>query len=100
MYAAFATLVVGLAGGLLVDRSAVVRRWIDAVPAIARPERDAATGGSLAMAGDGALTVVDRAGRMLRAISAERPWTPRFSPTDAASRTARSAMAVVRATSG
>jgi serine/threonine-protein kinase len=77
LYAVLATLVVGLAGGLLVDRSSLVRRWTDNAPAVARPNGDAA---ALATVGDMGLVVVDRAGRPLRGIPADRPWTPRFSP--------------------
>ncbi|MDB4881990.1 MAG: protein kinase, partial [Gemmatimonadetes bacterium] len=87
LYAAFATLAVGLAGGLLIDRSSFVRRWIDDARAVVAT-RDAERVGPLAPAGDGTLapasdvllTVVDRAGRPLREIAANRPWTPRFSP--------------------
>jgi Tol biopolymer transport system component len=87
LYAAAATLVMGLVGGLLVDHSSVVsslaRRWTDA-RAVARPAGDGplVTAGDvpLATTGDLTLTVVDRAGRPLREIPADRPWTPRFSP--------------------
>jgi Tol biopolymer transport system component len=78
LYAAVATLVVGLAGGLLINPSSLVRRWSEDAPTVARP----AAGGAapLATASDLQLTVVDRAGRPLRGIPADRPWTPRFSP--------------------
>ncbi|MGZ8458044.1 MAG: serine/threonine-protein kinase, partial [Gemmatirosa sp.] len=81
LYAAAATLVVGLAGGLLVDRWERVRGWRDDTFAFLGPAAGAtgATGAD-ALVGDGPLTVVDRAGRPLRAIRADRPWTPRFSP--------------------
>jgi eukaryotic-like serine/threonine-protein kinase len=83
LYAAAATLVVGLAGGLLIDPSSLVRRWTtpasDVAPTRLPPiDADASTGP--ATTGDGTLTVVDRTGRQLRAIPADRPWTPRFSP--------------------
>jgi serine/threonine-protein kinase len=88
MYVAIATLVVGLAGGMLVDPRALVRRWIDGVPAVVRPTRSAGGARRVATAGDGPraaagdleLALVDRAGRPLRVIPADRPWTPRFSP--------------------
>ncbi|HKG93632.1 MAG TPA: protein kinase [Gemmatimonadaceae bacterium] len=82
LYAAAAALVVGLAGGLLVGRSSLVRRWTDNAPAaVARLGAGPAGGGGLlAPAGDLSLIVLDRAGRPLRAIPAESPWTPRFSP--------------------
>ena len=94
LYAAVAMLVVGLAGGLFVA-SAPARRWADDVSAVVR--RDGATepmgatgaigavgaDGRPAVTGDGQIAVVDRAGRSLVAISAERPWTPRISPDGA-----------------
>jgi serine/threonine-protein kinase len=76
LYAAVATLVVGLAAGLLIDRWSLVRRSTDNAPAVALPAGER----PLATAGDMLLTVVDRAGRPLRGIPADRPWTPRFSP--------------------
>jgi eukaryotic-like serine/threonine-protein kinase len=86
IYAAVATLVLGLVGGALIDPSSVLRRWTDGARAAATDARDAATSVipprdvPLAPVGDGVLAVVDRAGRPLREIPAERPWTPRFSP--------------------
>ncbi len=79
-YAAVAMLVVGLAGGLLLDPSSVVRRWTSAAPAFVRPPIAAAVAPEPTMTGDLSLTVVDRAGRPVRTIAANRPWTPRFSP--------------------
>jgi tRNA A-37 threonylcarbamoyl transferase component Bud32 len=80
LYAALATLVVGLAGGLFLDVSSLVRRWTDAAPALVRPVDAVADVTPAGAGGTGSLTVVDRAGRPLREILAERPWTPRFSP--------------------
>jgi WD40-like Beta Propeller Repeat len=80
LYAAVATLVVGLAGGLLVDLLPVVRRWTADAPVQVRQAGDAGGQGMIAPAGEVSLTIVDRAGRPLRAIPADRPWTPRFSP--------------------
>jgi Tol biopolymer transport system component len=37
-------------------------------------------GAALASVGDGSLSVVDRTGKQLQYIQANRPWTPRFSP--------------------
>ena len=81
LYAAAVMLVVGLAGGRLIDPSSLVRRWTDRALASrpgpppfgvdVRPE--------IADAG-ATLTVVDRSGRQIRGIAANRPWTPRFSP--------------------
>jgi dipeptidyl aminopeptidase/acylaminoacyl peptidase len=79
LYAAAAMLVLGLAGGRLLDPSSLVRRWTDRVPRapLGAPRADVspevAPGGAL-------LTIVDRNGRQVRGIAADRPWTPRFSP--------------------
>jgi Tol biopolymer transport system component len=83
LYAAVATLVVGLASGRIIDASSLVRRWTDRARAIGHPSSDARQAAPLVTAGDlsePALIVVDRAGRPLREISANRPWTPRFAP--------------------
>lgn len=87
LYAAVITLVVGLTGGLLIDRSSLARRWNDVASALARPAQAAGDAlpatspvASPATESDGKLVVVDRAGRPLRVIPATRPWTPRFSP--------------------
>jgi eukaryotic-like serine/threonine-protein kinase len=87
LYAAVATLVVGLAGGLLIDHWSLVRRWTADAPAAATAADPPAyqptvttSDAPLATLGDLTLTVVDRAGRPLRTIPADRPWTPRFSP--------------------
>jgi tRNA A-37 threonylcarbamoyl transferase component Bud32 len=80
LYAAFATLVVGLAGGLFLDRSSFVRRWTDDAPAAALVAGFARHDEPRATVGNATLSVVDRAGRPIRAIVADRPWTPRFSP--------------------
>jgi Tol biopolymer transport system component len=85
LYAAAAMLVVGLAGGLLLDFS--LRRPADtaaAVPAARQQPlqepRFVRQGAALASVGGGTLTVVDRAGKQVQYIQANRPWTPRFSP--------------------
>ena len=87
LYAAGAMLVVGLVGGLLIDPVSLVRRWTADVPAAAPVDRTvgndaAAPSGDayVSPASDLSLAVVDRAGRSLRTIPADRPWTPRFSP--------------------
>lgn len=72
LYAAVVTLVLGLAGGLLIDRSSLMQRWADDAPA----RNDAA----LAPTAKLLLTEVNRGGRALHAIPADRPWTPRYSP--------------------
>ncbi len=78
MYAAVATLVVGVVGGRFVDPSALIKRWT----AAAHTTNNAVEPPPLATAGDvdPPLVVVDRTGRQLREIPGTRPWTPRFSP--------------------
>jgi dipeptidyl aminopeptidase/acylaminoacyl peptidase len=79
LYAAVLTLAAGLAGGLLIARGPLTGQWSAAAPPAAS---DAAPAGDLPVstAWEAPLVVVDRAGRPQRAIPAERPWTPRFSP--------------------
>jgi serine/threonine-protein kinase len=97
MYAAGVMLAVGLAGGW-----ALARSW-SAIPAVGsspkngivapdfnpvanavRSMLDANSAASRTVVsstpGDLVLAVVDRSGRPVRTIPAERPWTPRFSP--------------------
>jgi serine/threonine-protein kinase len=78
LYAAGVMLLVGLVGGRLVDPASLVGRWTNRAPVGMPSSPDVvvpqlATGAEL-------LTVVDRSGRQVRGIPAERPWTPRFSP--------------------
>ena len=79
MYAAAATLVIGLAGGWALARSSVLERWTSTAPDF-WPSTVEARVASAAMTGATSLTIVDRAGRPVRTIEADRPWTPRFSP--------------------
>jgi serine/threonine-protein kinase len=80
LYAAALTLVVGIGGGLLVERTSFVRRWIDDASDVERPGSNTVVAAPPAALGNALLSVVDRSGRMLKEIPAERPWTPRFSP--------------------
>ena len=77
-YAATATLVLGLIGGLLVDRSPFVRRWTDPAPAVG--PANVVVDAPIAAVGELSLAIVDRSGKVVRALPANRPWTPRFSP--------------------
>ena len=79
VYAVGAVLAVGLAGGWVLARAPLVESVTSAPDAIraAITDEDAAASGST---GDMSLTLYDRAGRPLRTIAANRPWTPRFSP--------------------
>ena len=79
-YAAVATLFVGLAGAWALARSPLVERWTGTPPALVRPPIEAGSEWAPPVADDAPLVVVDRAGRPQRAIAANRPWTPRFSP--------------------
>jgi hypothetical protein len=80
LYAATATLVLGLAGGLLIDRSFFARRPIDSAPVVAPSVAEVIVDQPANAMGNMPLTIVDRTGRMVRGIIANRPWTPRFSP--------------------
>jgi len=80
LYAVIATLVVGLVGGLIIDRTSITGLWNSEAPAAVQSPDKLSTPGSPPLAGDVGLVVVDRAGRKLNGIPAERPWTPRFSP--------------------
>jgi serine/threonine-protein kinase len=87
LYAAVATLVVGLAGGGVLARWPLAGwplagRWAGDPSELARPAVDdvALAPAVAADVGDVPLLVLDRAGRPERGIDATRPWTPRFSP--------------------
>jgi dipeptidyl aminopeptidase/acylaminoacyl peptidase len=85
VYAAAAGIAAGIVTGWRLAHSPAVARWSRAIAA-AR-QQASATGADNANAtsnsgasGAGSLVVVDRSGRVLRDITANRPWTPRFSP--------------------
>ena len=80
VYTAVVTLFVGLAGALALARSPLVERWTSTPSDVVRPATGSASEWALATVGDSPLMVVDRAGRPQRAIAANNPWTPRFSP--------------------
>ena len=79
-YAAGVMLAVGFAGGWALARSTFTERLPGALNEIVR--RPIGNGADLPPPQEGALslTVVDRTGRPLQTIAANRPWTPRFSP--------------------
>src|SRR5687768_600371 len=79
IYAAVVTLALGLVGGYALARSSAVERLASARPDFWQSTFEARAARST-MTGATSLTIVDRAGRPLRTIKAERPWTPRFSP--------------------
>lgn len=80
LYAISVMLVVGLAGGWAIARSPFVERMPDILPDAGAqpvgppPVVDPTRGQEMS------LMMVDRSGRTLRTIAANRPWTPRFSP--------------------
>lgn len=80
LYAISVMLAVGLVGGWALARSQFVERTPATLPdAVAQPI-DGGGQWEPTKAEDMSLTVVDRSGRPLRTIAANRPWTPRFSP--------------------
>ena len=75
VYAAAVAALMGLMGGWHIRGT--VDRWTTRSGAIPLAPSTQASGAST----DGlSLVVVDRAGRTIRTIAADRPWTPRFSP--------------------
>jgi serine/threonine-protein kinase len=80
MYVAGLTLLVGLVGGWVLARS----DWLASITGSGSSPSTASTDAGpdeWAAAENGlSLAVVDRSGREVRAIPANRPWTPRFSP--------------------
>jgi hypothetical protein len=80
LYAVGVVLAVGLLGGWELARSPFVERLPDAPADVVRPPIGENTEWRSAGEENMSLTVVDRSGRPLRTIVANRPWTPRFSP--------------------
>jgi serine/threonine-protein kinase len=81
MYAAMAMLTLGLAGGWGLSRSAILARATSLAPWHSSPESEARAAAQVATSTSAlTLAVLDRAGRAVRPIRADRPWTPRFSP--------------------
>ena len=80
LWVAAVMLVVGVIGGLVLARSSFVQRWTDGASATVRPAGDAGIIVPPSAVEGVSLAVVNRAGQLVRAIPANRPWTPRFSP--------------------
>jgi serine/threonine-protein kinase len=80
LYAAGATLVAGLVGGWMLAQLPLFARQTSAAPTTQLPSQTLGADRWPAAAGEISLAVVDRSGRALRTIPANRPWTPRFSP--------------------
>ena len=79
-YAVSIMLAAGLVGGWALARSPFVERMPSTVPDVIAQPIDGGAESRSAKEEDMSLTVVDRTGRTLRTIAANRPWTPRFSP--------------------
>jgi Tol biopolymer transport system component len=80
LYAVGVMLAVGLVGGWALARSRFVENMRAMVPNAGAQPIDAGTQVQPTQTEGLSLNVVDRSGRMLRTIAANRPWTPRFSP--------------------
>ena len=81
LYAILSTLALGVVGGWVLARSSLWQRWTSSPPAPSWPRGPVAVIDQPPTAtSDISLAIVDRAGRTQRAITAVRPWTPRFSP--------------------
>jgi WD40 repeat protein len=87
VYSAAAGIAFGIIAGWSLAHSATVERWRGTLTAIGRQANANGAGGSSTAAtaataptGELSLVVVDRGGRLVREIPANRPWTPRFSP--------------------
>jgi eukaryotic-like serine/threonine-protein kinase len=80
VYAVGVMLAVGLVGGWALARSPIVGRAAETSLAELAPPVHEDGAWNSANDEDLLLTVVDRDGRVLRTIAADRPWTPRFSP--------------------
>jgi len=80
MYVAGLMLALGLTAGLLVSRTPALWRLVGIPIDVVRAPTSIGLSPPLRTSAELALTIVDRWGREQRAISAVRPWTPRFSP--------------------
>jgi hypothetical protein len=83
VYAAAASVLFGLVTGWNLAQSATVERWRGTLGAIRQQATANAAPGANSAWGTGeelSLVVVDRSGRVVREIAANRPWTPRFAP--------------------
>ncbi|MDQ2665472.1 MAG: serine/threonine-protein kinase [Gemmatimonadota bacterium] len=79
-YAACAMLAVGLVAGRFAHPLSLLRQLTDPSPAMTPPMNRGRANVSAARVSNLSLAVLDRAGRVVNVIPAERPWTPRFSP--------------------
>jgi hypothetical protein len=88
VYATAASILLGVMTGWTLAHSATVERWRGTLRAIrqqtnanAAPSQNTAPSvGATGATGELSLVVVDRAGRVVREVAANRPWTPRFAP--------------------
>ena len=87
VYAAAAAILLGTVTGWNLAHSSTVERWRATLRAIGQqanantpPGANTAPSNATAATADLSLVVVDRGGRVVREIAANRPWTPRFAP--------------------
>jgi hypothetical protein len=88
VYATAAGIVLGTLTGWSLAHSSTIERWRGTLRAIWQPANangtsganNASNAGATAVTGELSLVVVDRGGRVVREVAANRPWTPRFSP--------------------
>lgn len=88
LYATVAALGLGSVAGWNLAHSATVERWRGTLNAIRQQAntndspgaRTTPSAGPTGATGNLSLVVVDRGGRVVRDIAANRPWAPRFSP--------------------
>ena len=81
VYATAASVLLGIVTGWNLAQSATVERWRGSLRALLQPNANAAwSSGAKGADGELSLVVVDRSGRVVREVAANRPWTPRFAP--------------------
>jgi len=80
VYAAAASVLFGIVTGWNLAHSATVERWRGTLAAISQQATAPGANSAWGAGGELSLVVVDRSGRVVREIAANRPWTPRFAP--------------------
>jgi hypothetical protein len=85
IYAVATGIFAGIVTGWRLAHSPTVARWSGVIAAArqqatATGRENAGAGSNFLASGTLSLVVVDRGGRVVRDIAANRPWTPRFSP--------------------
>jgi Tol biopolymer transport system component len=88
LYAAIAGIAAGTVTGWTLAHSSTVERWQGTLKALrlqanangSSDANSASRTGATGASGELSLVVVNRGGQVVREITANRPWTPRFSP--------------------